>query len=295
MSETQVYIDGTFYPKSEAKISVFDHGLLYGDGVFEGIRAYHGQVFLCREHIDRIYEGAHCLKIAIPYTKNEMRSILYECLKKNGVTDGYFRLIVTRGIGDLGLSPSKCKDKGTVICICATITLYPDSFYQTGLPIITSAVPRSHPETLNPRVKSLNYLPNIMANIEASNAGVIEAVMLNHRGEISECTGDNIFIVKNGVLKTPPVSAVILEGCTRNQVMKLAREAGIPVAEPTLCRYDLYTADECFLTGTAAELIPVISIDNRPIGNGKPGAMTADMLKRFRAFAAAYKDNAKWD
>jgi branched-chain amino acid aminotransferase len=294
MSETQIYINGTFYPKSEAKISVFDHGLLYGDGVFEGIRSYHGQVFLCREHIDRLYEGAHCLRITIPYTKNEMRDILYDCLKKNGVTDAYFRLVITRGIGDLGLSPSKCADKGTVICICASISLYPESLYQEGLSIITTAVPRSHPETLNPRVKSLNYLPNIMANIEASNAKAGEAVMLNHRGEVSECTGDNIFIVKNGVLKTPPPSAVLLEGCTRNQVLRLAKEAGIPAEQPTLARYDLYTADECFLTGTAAELIPAVSIDGRAIGTGKPGPMTADMLKRFRAFAASYRDEAKW-
>lgn len=291
MSETMVYIDGKFYPKSEAKVSVFDHGLLYGDGVFEGIRAYHGQVFLCKEHIDRIYEGAHVLMIDIPMTKLEMRDMLYECLKKNNLTDAYIRLIVTRGVGDLGLSPKKCSSHGTVISIAASIALYPDEFYQKGMPIISATVIRAHPETLNPRVKSLNYLSNILAKIEAEQNGCDEAVMLNHRGEVSECTGDNIFVVKNGVLRTPPVSAVILAGCTRNCIMQLARESGMEVREETLARYDLYTADEFFLTGSAAEVIPVVKMDGRVIGDGKPGKVTLDLLAKFRAFAKSYKDN----
>ena len=288
--EPLVYIDGQFYPKSEAKISVFDHGFLYGDGVFEGIRAYHGQVFLCPEHIHRLYEGAQCLMIRIPHSKGEMREILYRCLEKNNLRDAYFRLVVSRGAGDLGLSPKKCGPFGSVTCICAGIALYPESLYQTGLDVITVAVPRSHPETLNPRVKSLNYLPNIMAKIEGHNAGVEEVVMLNHRGEVSECSGDNLFIVKNGVVKTPPPSAVILEGCSRNLVIKLARDMGIEVAEPTMARYDLYTADECFCTGTAAEMIPVVKIDGRVIGDGKPGPVTQALLAEFRRYIREYAD-----
>ncbi len=284
--ELQVYIDGQFYPKSEAKISVFDHGLLYGDGVFEGIRAYNGKVFLCEEHIDRIYEGAHCLCLEIPMSKDELKQALYKALAVNGLTDAYIRLVVTRGEGDLGLSPRKCP-KASVVIIAASITLYPEEMYQNGLEIITVAVPRAHPETLNPRVKSLNYLPNVLAKIEALNAGVEEAVMLNHQGYVSECTGDNIFVIKKGVLKTPPASATILEGCTRNAVMRIALESGIAVEEPMMHRYDLYSADECFLTGTAAELIPVIRIDGRQIGTGKPGPITLDLLGKFRAFIAS--------
>jgi branched-chain amino acid aminotransferase len=292
MAESRVFIDGVFCDKKDAKISVFDHGLLYGDGVFEGIRAYHGQVFLCREHLDRLYEGAHCLMITIPYTKKEMRDILYTCLAENKLKDAYYRLIVTRGVGDLGLSPKKCKDVGSVICICASIALYPESLYQTGLDVVTVAVPRAHPETLNPRVKSLNYLPNILAKIEGFNAGVEEVIMLNHRGEVSECSGDNIFVVKNGVLRTPSASSVILEGCTRSAVLGIARATGMKAEEATLARYDLYCADECFLTGTAAELIPVVKIDGRTVGSGKPGPVTQDLLKRFRAHIAAYKDES---
>ena len=290
MSESQIYIDGAFHPKSRAAISVFDHGLLYGDGVFEGIRAYHGQVFLCRQHIDRLYQGARCLMIDIPLSKKEMRAVLYECLERNGLEDAYIRLIVTRGVGDLGLSPKKCSPHGTVICIAASIALYPDEFYRTGMKIITSAVQRSHPESLNPRVKSLNYLSNILAKIEAVNNGYEEAVMLNHRGEVAECTGDNLFVVRNGVIRTPPVSAVLLEGCTRNCVMGIAREAGIEVREETLARFDLYTADEFFLTGSGAEMIPVVECDGRAIGAGKPCPTTLDLLQRFRRFIGDYRD-----
>ena len=290
MPESHVYINGEFCPKGEAKVSVYDHGFLYGDGVFEGIRAYHGQVFLCAEHLDRLYEGAQCLMIKIPNSKKEMRDILYRCLEKNGLQDAYFRLVVSRGPGDLGLSPKKCGEWGSVVCICASITLYPDSLYQKGLEVVTVAVPRAHPETLNPRVKSLNYLPNILAKIEGHNAGVEEVVMLNHRGEVSECSGDNLFIVKDGVVKTPPPSAVILEGCSRNLVLRLAREKGLEAAQPTLARYDLYTADECFLTGTAAEMIPVVKVDGRVIGGGRPGPVTQGLLADFRRYIQEYQD-----
>ena len=290
MTEPQIYIDGQFFPRSQAKISVFDHGFLYGDGLFEGIRAYDGQVFLCREHLDRLYDGANCLMINIPLSKRETREVIYESLRRNGLKDAYIRLIVSRGEGDLGLSPKKCGDKGCVVCIAASITLYPDEFYRTGMKIITSAVQRAHPECLNPRVKSMNYLSNILAKIEAINGGCEEAVMLNHRGEVSECTGDNIFIVKNGVLKTPPPSAVILEGCTRNCLIEVARRAGLEVREETLARFDLYTADEFFLTGTAAELIPVVECDGRRVGDGKPGKATLNLLEKFRQFIRDYRD-----
>ncbi len=283
-----VYIDGKLYPQDQAKISVFDHGLLYGDGVFEGIRIYHGKIFLCQEHIDRIYEGAHCLCLNIPLSKAEMRAALYETVRANKLQNGYIRLVVTRGAGTLGLNPYRCP-KASVIIIAATIQLYPPELYEKGLDIITVAVPRAHPETLNPRVKSLNYLSNIMAKIEAINAGVEEAVMLNHQGLVSECTGDNIFIVKNGAVITPPPTATILVGCTRNTVLELARKARLPAREENLQRYDLYSADECFLTGTAAELIPVVKIDGRPIGSGQPGPVTLRLLKAFHKFTAAYQ------
>ncbi len=277
----KVYIDGTFYDESEAKVSVFDHGLLYGDGVFEGIRAYNGKVFLCQEHIDRIYEGANYICINIPMTKKEMEKALYAALKENGLKDAYIRLIVTRGTGCLGLNPFKCV-KPSIIIIASSIELYPPELYEQGLSIITSAVPAVNPEALNPRVKSLNYLNNILAKMEALNAGMFEAIMLNSQGNVAECTGDNIFIVKNGVVKTPPVTAGILEGCTRNALLKLAKDAGIPAQEVNLQRYDLYAADECFLTGTAAELIAVTKIDGRILGDGKPGPMTRKLLGMFR-------------
>lgn len=289
MGKDLIYIDGKFYPKAEAKVSVFDHGLLYGDGIFEGIRAYHGQVFLCREHIDRLYEGAKAICLNIPLSKREMREVLYQSLDTNGLAEAYIRLVVTRGVGDLGLSPRKCP-KASVICIAASIQLYPEKLYREGLKIVTVPTPAVHPEALNPRIKTLNYLNNILAKIEALNAGVEEAIMLNHKGEVAECTGDNIFIFKNGTLKTPPPSACLLEGCTRNAVMEVARRAGVAVAETTLQRYDLFNADECFLTGTAAEMIPVTEIDGRVIGDGKPGKSTLEMLSRFRAFIADYRD-----
>jgi len=285
MAEPLIYIDGTYYPKSAAKISVFDHGLLYGDGVFEGIRAYHGTIFLCQEHIDRLYEGAQVLCLTVPLSKEEMRQALHETLAKNGLRDAYIRLIVTRGVGDLGLSPRKCP-KASVIIIAASIQLYPEELYAQGLKIITVATPAVHPEALNPRIKSLNYLNNILAKIEALNAGVEEAIMLNHAGLVAECTGDNIFIIRDNRLLTPAPSAGILKGCTRDAVMRLAADAGLDVREADLQRYDLYTASECFLTGTAAELIPVIEIDGRRIGTGRPGPRTLDLLARFRKLIA---------
>lgn len=279
----KVWINGELRDSENATISVYDHGLLYGDGVFEGIRSYNGKIFLQEEHFNRLYEGAHYINIDIPYTKEDLIKYTQETLKVNNLSDAYIRLIVTRGVGDLGLDPRKCS-KPSVIIIAANCTLYPPELYEEGLKIITSAVPAVHGEALNPRVKSLNYLNNIMAKMEAIRSGVLEALMLNHQGFVAECTGDNIFIIKNGVLMTPPASAGILSGCTRNLVVELARESGMQVEECMLQRYDLYTADECFLTGTAAELIPVIDIDGRNIGGGKPGELTANLLKQFRRY-----------
>ena len=285
--ELKIWMNGSLVDQSEAKVSVFDHGLLYGDGLFEGIRAYNGKIFLCKDHIDRLYEGAHYIKLEIPFSKEEMKKALEDTIQANDLTNAYIRLIVTRGKGDLGLDPRNCTG-ATVIIIAAGISLYPEELYQNGLEIITSAVPAIHSEALNPRVKSLNYMNNIMAKMEAIRAGKLEAIMLNHQGFVAECSGDNIFIIKNGVLKTPSIFSCILEGCTRNLVIQLAKKAGITVEETMLQRYDLYTADECFLTGTGAEVIPVIDIDGRKIGTGKPGPMTHDMLKRFRDFIANF-------
>ncbi len=285
--ELKIWMDGELVKQGDAKVSVFDHGLLYGDGIFEGIRAYNGKIFLCKEHMDRLYEGAHYINLEIPYSKEEMVEAVNATIKANDLVNAYIRLIVTRGVGDLGLDPRNCP-KPSVIIIAASIALYPEELYQKGLEIITSAVPAVHSEALNPRVKSLNYLNNILAKMEAIRAGKLEAIMLNSQGFVAECTGDNIFIIKNGVIKTPSIFSCILAGCTRNLVIKLAKEAGIPIEETTLQRYDLYTADECFLTGSGAEVIPVIDIDGRKIGSGKPGDITKDMLKHFRDFIAQH-------
>ncbi len=285
--ELKIWMDGELVNQCDAKVSVFDHGLLYGDGIFEGIRAYNGKIFLCKEHMDRLFEGAHYINLEIPYSKEEVVAAVNATIKANKLVDAYIRLVVTRGVGDLGLDPRNCP-KPSVIVIAASISLYPDELYQKGLEIITSAVPAVHSEALNPRVKSLNYLNNILAKMEAIRAGKLEAILLNSQGFVAECTGDNIFIVKNGVIKTPSTYSCILEGCTRNLVIKLAKEGGIPLEETTLQRYDLYNADECFLTGSGAEVIPVIDIDGRKIGSGKPGEYTKDMLKRFRDFIAQY-------
>lgn len=282
----QVYINGTFFDKEDAKISVYDHGLLYGDGVFEGMRSYGGKVFKHREHLDRLWESAKAIHLKIPMTKADMEKAVVETLQTNGIVDGYIRLVVTRGGGALGLDPYKCVDP-QVIIITDHIALYPPEYYEKGLEIITASTMRNHPAALNARIKSLNYLNNIMAKIEGLQAGCIEALMLNHKGDVAECTGDNIFIVKNGALFTPSIDAGILAGITRNAIIDLAREAGYAVHEITLSRHDIYTADECFLTGSAAEVIPVVKVDSREIGEGKPGKMTRELIGKFKELVLA--------
>lgn len=277
----QIYITGKFYDKEDAKISVYDHGLLYGDGVFEGMRSYSGRVFRLKEHMDRLYESARAICLEIPMSKEDMEKATYETLQKNNLVDAYIRLIVTRGAGSLGLDPNKTSDP-QVIIIADSISLYPAEFYEKGLKIITASTIRNHPAALSPRIKSLNYLNNIMAKIEGLQAGCIEALMLNHKGEVAECTGDNIFIVKKGVLMTPPKDAGILEGITRNAILDLAKELGIIAFEQTMTRHDLFVADECFLTGSAAEVIPVVTIDGRPVGNGAVGPVTRQLLDAFK-------------
>ncbi|MCC6123445.1 MAG: branched-chain-amino-acid transaminase [Pirellulales bacterium] len=276
----QIYISGELYDKENAKISVFDHGLLYGDGVFEGIRSYGGKVFRLERHLDRLWESAKAIWLEIPLTKDEMAEAIYNTLAVNGVKDGYIRVVVTRGEGTLGLDPNRCANP-EVIIIADRIALYPKEYYENGLEIITVSVMRNHPAALSPRIKSLNYLNNILAKIEGLQAGCIEALMLNHKGEVSECTGDNIFIVRRGALLTPPNEAGILEGITRDAVMELARKAGIEVRETPLTKHDVYVAEECFLTGSAAEVVPVIKVDARTIGGGKPGPVTRDLMARF--------------
>jgi len=278
---TKVYITGKLVDKDQATVSVYDHGFLYGDGVFEGIRVYGGKVFLLKEHIDRLYESAQAIRLEIPMNKADLTAAVNSTVAANALSEGYVRLIVSRGAGSLGLDPRRTANPQVVI-IADTITLYPAEMYEHGLKLITASTLRNHPQALSARIKSLNYLNNILAKIEGIDAGCVEALMLNHKGEVAECTGDNIFIVTRGVLKTPPVDAGILEGITRNAVIKLARDAKIPVVEATLLRHDLYIADECFLTGTAAEVIPVTSLDGRPIGDGKPGPITRDLLERFK-------------
>jgi branched-chain amino acid aminotransferase len=277
----QIYISGKFVPQEEAKISVFDHGLLYGDGVFEGLRAYRGKVFRLRQHVVRLYESAKAIWLEIPISREAMCDAVNEAIRVNNIDDGYVRLVVTRGAGTLGLDPNRCSNP-QVIIIADTITLYPKELYESGLEIITVSVQRTHPAALNPRVKSLNYLNNILAKIEGLQAGCIEALMLNHKGEVAECTGDNIFLVRSGVLYTLPLDAGILAGVTRDAVIELARGANIEVREIPLTKHDVYIADECFLTGTAAEVVPVVKVDSRTIGTGKPGPVTRDLEQRFK-------------
>lgn len=278
----KIYINGKFYEKNEAKISVFDHGLLYGDGVFEGIRSYNRLVFKLREHIDRLFESAKSIMLTIPLTKEELIKAVILTLKKNNLKDAYIRLVVTRGEGDLGLDPRKCNGNAAIIIISDKIALYPDKFYKEGLKIVTVPTIRNLPEALNPQIKSLNYLNNILAKIEATNAGCNEAIMLDSLGYVAECTGDNIFIVKSEHLYTPPQCMGTLRGITRDAVLEIARQSKIPAHEHVITRHEVYISDECFLTGTAAEIIPVVAVDGRVIGNGRPGKLTSALLKKFR-------------
>lgn len=273
----KIWFNGEMVEQAEAKVSVYDHGLLYGDGVFEGIRAYNGKIFEEQAHLERLYESARSIRLEIPYASEALSKAMYQGLEVNGFRDAYIRLVVTRGPGDLGLDPRKCP-RPNVFCIVDRIALYPEEMYEKGLEIIIASHCKNHPNATPPRVKSLNYLNSVLGKIEASDAGCLEAVMLNHLGFVAECTGDNIFIVKNGTVLTPPTEAGILEGITRDVVMKLCKREGIPCFEKNLVRHDLYTADECFLTGTAAEVIGVTQIDGRPIGDGSVGA-TAKRLK----------------
>lgn len=275
----KVYINGNFVNKAEASVSVFDHGFLYGDGAFEGIRSYSRLVFKLQEHIDRLYETCHTLMIQIPLTKAKMIEAIVNTLKENKLNDAYIRVIVTRGEGDLGLDPKKCYGQPTVIIITDKITLYPPELYKKGLEIITVPTVRNHPEALNPRLKSLNYLNNILAKIEANNAGCMEAIMLDTQGFVAECTGDNIFIVKNDVLMTPAQGR--LRGITRDTVLNLASQHNIKTFEGDITRHEVFNADECFLTGTAAEIIPVVKVDGRVIDNGQPGSYTKKMIELF--------------
>ena len=283
---SKVYINGTFFDKEDARISVFDHGLLYGDGVFEGLRSYCGKVFRLHEHLERLFESARAIHLQIPMAIDSLADAVNEALKVNGIDDGYVRLVVTRGAGTLGLDPAQTSDP-QVIIIADRITLYPEEFYTNGLKIVTVSTVRNHPAALSPRIKSLNYLNNILAKIEGKQAGCIEALMLNHKGEVAECTGDNIFLVRRGILLTPPREAGILDGITRQAVCELAVESGLEVQEIPLTRHDVFIADECFLTGTAAEVIPVIEVDSRMIGDGRPGPITQDLIKQFHQLARA--------
>ncbi len=287
--ENQVYVDGKWYDKSQAKVSVFDHGLLYGDGVFEGIRAYDNRVFKLDEHLKRLWESAHTITLEIPITMAELKRAIVETLKKNKLADAYIRVVVTRGEGDLGLSPWLCP-KATVIIIADKINLYPKELYQNGLSMITVPTVRNLVEAVNPAIKSLNYLNNIMAKIEAKNGGCMEALLLNPQGYVAECTGDNIFMIKkigkkdtlkDYELLTPPTYLGVLRGITRQAMIELAKKIGLPFSERVLTRLDLYNADEAFLTGTAAEIIPVVEIDGRQIGKGVPGKITKTLLKEF--------------
>jgi branched-chain amino acid aminotransferase len=278
----KIFIDGKYYDERAAKVSVFDHGLLYGDGIFEGIRIYNGRVFKLKEHIDRLFYSAKAILLQIPLSHAELMKATVETCRKNKLRAGYIRLLVTRGVGNLGLNPRSCK-RPSVIIIADKIQVYPAELYARGMDIVTVPTVRNLHSALNPAIKSLNYLNNILAKIEANNAGVEEAVMLNAEGFVAECTADNLFIIKNGELFTPPLSAGALYGITRQTVIELAQASGLKVSEPNLTRYDLFNADECFLTGTGAEIMPVVKIDGRIIGTGKPGQDTRQLTEKYHA------------
>ena len=288
----KIYLNGKWVPAQKAMISVFDHGVLYGDGVFEGIRAYNGRVFKLPEHIDRLWESAHTLMLKIPMSKQAMERAIIRTLRINRLKNAYIRVVVTRGVGDLGLDPRKCP-KASVFIITDKIQLYPKSLYQKGLEIITVATTRNVPEAVNPQIKSLNYLNNILAKIEAINSGYEEALLLSASGYVCECTGENIFIVKNRVLITPPTYLGILKGITRDTVMEIGRDLGLDVREDVFTRHDVYNAEEVFLTGTAAEIIPIVKVDNRRIGIGKPGPVTGELAAAFHE--ATRQDGASYD
>lgn len=281
MDKLLIYLDGKIVPESDARISVFDHGLLYGDGVFEGIRFYNGRVFRLEHHIRRLYDSAKAILLTIPISPEEMIQATCETVAANQLQDGYIRLVVTRGVGPMGLSPFKCP-KASVIIIASTITLYSKEAYENGLTMATCATRRPSHDILSPMVKSLNYLNNVMAKVEAIQAGAEEGLMLNDVGLVAECTGDNLFVIRDGTIYTPPLTAGALDGITRSVVFEIARELGIPIFERDLSRHEIFTADECFLTGTAAEVIAAVKLDQRVIGTGKPGTMTQRIIKRFR-------------
>ncbi len=283
----KIYIDGELLDEQHAKVSVFDHGLLYGDGVFEGIRIYNGRVFKLTEHLHRLYDCARAICLTIPLSFEEMEAATLKTVGANNLRDGYIRLVVTRGVGTLGLSPRQCP-KASVIIIAASIKLYPSEAYTNGLKLITCSTRRPSHVTLSPQVKSLNYLNNVMAKIECLQAGCDEGIMLNDQGYVAECTGDNVFFQKNGVWRTPTIASGALDGITRRTVMDLLAAGGTPCQEGQITRFDLYTADEMFLTGTAAEVVPVVNYDSRPIGDGKPGANTTALIARFREYANSH-------
>jgi branched-chain amino acid aminotransferase len=276
-----IYLDGEYLPEDRARISVFDHGFLYGDGVFEGIRAYNGRVFRLREHVERLFQSAHAIMLEVPVTPEELGEIVLETCRRNQVANGYIRVVVSRGVGDLGIDPGKCKRGATVVVISANLTMYPRSHYEEGMSVITTATRRNSPAALDPGIKSLNYLNNILAKIEVNRAGAGEGIMLNLDGYVAEATGDNIFIVQRGVLYTPPAYIGILEGITRNSVIEIADRLGIPFAERVFTQLTVYNSDECFLTGTGAEVIPVVRVDDRTIGDGRPGPMTRQIMQAF--------------
>jgi branched-chain amino acid aminotransferase len=284
MAMSKIWLDGKLVDRQDAKISVFDHGLLYGDGVFEGIRVYNGRIFEFQAHIRRLYESAKAIRMEIPMTDAELSEAVTETVKANNIKGGYIRLVVTRGVGDLGLNPFLCK-RATVFIIADHIKLYPEEYYEKGMKVISALTVRNHPLSLPPQVKSLNYLNNILAKIEALDAGAGEAIMYNHEGFVAEATGDNVFVVRGGVIYTPPVQAGSLEGITRSVVIRLAKADGIEVVEKNLTRFDLYVSDEVFLTGTAAEVIGVVTIDGRIVGDGKPGMITRLLRKKFYDYA----------
>jgi branched-chain amino acid aminotransferase len=280
--EASVYLNGKFVPRSEAKVSAFDRGYLYGDGVFEGIRAYNGRIFRLDQHVERLYRGAKAIALEVPLTPEEFRDIMIETVRRNNLRDCYIRVIVSRGEGDLGLDPRNCVDAATVVVIASSIALYPKQVYEEGLDVITCTTRRNLPTALNPQIKSLNYLNNILAKIEVVRAGAHEGLMLNHLGYVAEATGDNVFVWRGGKLITPPVHTGILEGITRQVVLELAQEMELPVREDMLTLFEVYSADECLLTGTAAEVVPVARVDGRIIGDGKPGPITKRLMERFK-------------